>query len=103
MASQEGTEVFELTDEYRRLQSKWNEHKELFDWIIQQYGDEFGVVPPTATVEVAILIPARVRNTSIHAQALLSDLQLSMEIIDNRKLVLDQLITDANNSIDYKP
>ncbi|APD19684.1 hypothetical protein PP101_22 [Pectobacterium phage PP101] len=103
MASQEGTEVFQLTEEYRKLHEQWNGHKELFDWIVEQYGDEFGNVLPSALVEVAILVPARVRNATFHAQALLSDLQLSMEHIDNRKLVLDQLITDANNSIDYKP
>ena len=103
MSTLSATEVFQLTEEYKRIESEWHVHKNMFDWIVAKYADANGDV---GEVKVKMLIVdgvGRTNHIEVHAQALLSDLQLQMNIIDLRKQKLDPLVVDANSIIDYPP
>ncbi|WJN63656.1 hypothetical protein Erwinia_phage_Aioli_00008 [Erwinia phage Aioli] len=103
MSTQTGTEVFQLTEEYKALEAEWHERKQDFDYLVETYQDSNGTIPNDSMVEVIVLNPGRVRQFKVYTQALLSGLQTRMNAIDLRKVKLDELIIYANDAVDYPP
>ncbi|WJN64476.1 hypothetical protein Erwinia_phage_Papaline_00008 [Erwinia phage Papaline] len=101
MSTQSDTEVFQLTEEYKAIEAQWHIYKEEFDTLVETYQDENGTIPDDSMVEVIVLNPGRVRRTKVFTQALLSSLQLHMNIIDQRKVELDTMIIYANDAVEY--
>lgn len=105
MSAQTDTEVFLLTEEYKRLEEERAEHQTNFDLIVESFKEPVpgGVVTDDSVAEIILMNPGRVKQFKVYTQFLLAGLKHRMDEIDARKVKLDELIIYANDAVDYPP
>lgn len=92
-------EVLDLVAEYNSLKARRGDLLLDFQWFQLQYPNGVGV---NEYIEVMAINPGR-KTMKFRVQALMSDIQLSAQIIDQRLPILEKMLFDAGVAIDYQP